>query len=163
MYIHNIFYYFKLRYHTICTTTINLHSQNFTSYNINYPNSLTKSYSNTMLCKYTTCKDPPKKSAWKKLTGHSNTLLDIVSRSRMDQKGGKSQPKTKEEDFRTRRRRLYRLMTEEKPTFPLQHRNFYSHVMENKEVVKTLSLLSTCTQNMKQVRIFNYCITIIIK
>lgn len=104
------------------------------------------------LCKYTTRKDPPKKSGWKKLTGHSNTLLDIVSRSRMDLKGGRSNLKAKEEDFKTRRRRLYRLMTEDKPLFPLQHRNFYNYVMENKEVVKMLSLLSTCTQDMKQVK-----------
>ncbi|KAG5886924.1 hypothetical protein JTB14_034200 [Gonioctena quinquepunctata] len=66
------------------------------------------------------------------------------------QKPGKGPAKTKEEDFRIRRRRLYRLLTEEKPTFPLQQRNFFNHVMENKEVIKTLSLLSTCTQDMKQ-------------
>jgi dynein heavy chain len=59
-------------------------------------------------------------------------------------------PKTKEEDFRARRRKLYRLATEEKPMFPFQQKNFHSFVMENKEVVKTLSLLSACTQDMKQ-------------
>ncbi|XP_015833540.2 dynein axonemal heavy chain 5 isoform X3 [Tribolium castaneum] len=67
------------------------------------------------------------------------------------QKPGKGGPvKTKEEDFRTRRRKLYRLATEEKPMFPFQHKNFHSFVMENKEVMKTLSLLSICTQDMKQ-------------
>lgn len=77
--------------------------------------------------------------------------MDIVYRSRNEQKASKGAVKTKEDDFKMRRRRLYRLATEEKPKFPLQHRNFYSYVMENKEVVKTLSLLSTCTQDMKQV------------
>lgn len=76
--------------------------------------------------------------------------MDIVSRTR-GQRPGKGASKPKEEDLKTRRRRLYRLMTEEKPAFPVQQRNFYSYVMENKEVVKTLSLLSTCTQDMKQV------------
>lgn len=71
--------------------------------------------------------------------------------------------KTKEDDFRMRRRRLYRLATEEKPKFPLQQRNFYSHVMENKEVVKTLSLLSTCTQDMKQVIVFFLQISVTLK
>ncbi|RZC39074.1 dynein heavy chain 5, axonemal [Asbolus verrucosus] len=66
------------------------------------------------------------------------------------QKPGKGPVKTKEEDFRTRRRRLYRLATEEKPMFPFQQKNFHSFVMENKEVMKTLSLLSNCTQDMKQ-------------
>ncbi|KAF5296158.1 hypothetical protein FQA39_LY12612 [Lamprigera yunnana] len=92
---------------------------------------------------------PKKKSKWKKLVGHQKTLLDIVSRC-TEQRSSKQGVKTKEEDFRTRRRRLYRLTTEEKPVFPFQHRNFFNNVMENKEVVKTLSLLSTCTQNMKQ-------------
>lgn len=103
------------------------------------------------LCTYTSRKTPPENSKWKKLAGNSKkTLMEIVSRC-TDQKGAKPGAKTKEEDFRIRRRRLYRLTTEEKPIFPLQHKNFYGNVMENKEVVKTLSLLSTCTQNMKQV------------
>ncbi|KAF5305838.1 hypothetical protein FQR65_LT07577 [Abscondita terminalis] len=92
---------------------------------------------------------PKKKSKWKKLVGHQRTLLDIVSRC-TEQRSSKQGVKTKEEDFRTRRRRLYRLTTEEKPMFPFQQKNFFNNVMENKEVVKTLSLLSTCTQDMKQ-------------
>ncbi|KAB0801458.1 hypothetical protein PPYR_05812 [Photinus pyralis] len=92
---------------------------------------------------------PVKKSKWKKLVGHQRTLLEIVSRC-TEQRSSKHGVKSREEDFRTRRRRLYRLTTEEKPAFPIQARNFYNNVMENKEVVKTLSLLSTCTQNMKQ-------------
>lgn len=87
--------------------------------------------------------------------------MDIVTKSRYDQKPARGPVKTKEEDFRMRRRKLYRLMTEEKPIFPMQQKNFYNHVMENKEVVKTLSLLSTCTQEMKlvskgQCLIFSY-------
>jgi hypothetical protein len=94
----------------------------------------------------------PKKSVWKKLAGPTSNLMDIVTRSRMSQKPVKGgHPKTKEEDFRARRRKLYRLATEEKPMFPFQQKNFHSFVMENKEVVKTLSLLSACTQDMKQV------------
>nr|XP_022920640.1 dynein heavy chain 5, axonemal [Onthophagus taurus] len=94
-------------------------------------------------------KTPQKASVWKRLVGPSNALKDIVSRSRQNF-GGINIPKMKEEDFRARRRKFYRLATEEKPSFPFQCKNFYSYVMENKEVVKTLSLLSTCTQDMKQ-------------
>ncbi|CAH1099757.1 unnamed protein product [Psylliodes chrysocephalus] len=93
----------------------------------------------------------PKKSAWKKLAYPKSNLMDIVNRSRFDQqKVIKGPIKTKEEEMKMKRRKLYRLMTEEKPTIPIQQRNFYNHVMENKEVVKTLSLLSTCMQDMKQ-------------
>lgn len=95
--------------------------------------------------------DAPKKELWKKISGHKSNLMDIVKQSRNNQKPSKGPVRNKEEDFRTRRRKLYRLMTEEKPTFPMQQRNFYNHVMENKEVVKTLSLLSTCTLEMKLV------------
>lgn len=78
--------------------------------------------------------------------------MDVVTRTRTDQKTAKGAgAKTREEDLKTKRRRLYRLTTDEKPAFPIQQRNFYGHVMENKEVVKTLSLLSSCTQDMKQV------------
>lgn len=38
--------------------------------------------------------------------------------------------------------------------FPLQQRNFYNYVMENKEVMKTLSLLTSCTQEMRDVSEF---------
>lgn len=46
---------------------------------------------------------------------------------------------------------MYRPVSEEKPAFPAQNKNFHAHVMENKEVVKALGLLATCTQNVKQV------------
>lgn len=87
------------------------------------------------------------------MAGPKTNLLDIVTRTRAEQKpGGKGAPSVRGEDLKTRRRRLYRLASDEKPCFPIQQRNFYNHVMENKEVVKTLSLLSTCTQDMKQVK-----------
>lgn len=74
--------------------------------------------------------------------------MDIVSNINKTQKGP---VKTKDEDFRTRRRRFYRLTTEEKPAFPVQAKNFYNHVLENKEIIKTLSLLSVCILDMKKV------------
>jgi dynein heavy chain len=58
-------------------------------------------------------------------------------------------------DDKSRRRKLYRIMSEEKPKMPHMAKNFYQFVMDNKEVVKTLSLLSTCTRNIQQeVQIF---------
>uniref|UniRef100_A0A1B0GJY1 Putative dyneins heavy chain n=1 Tax=Lutzomyia longipalpis TaxID=7200 RepID=A0A1B0GJY1_LUTLO len=54
------------------------------------------------------------------------------------------------EDSKTRRRKVYRLVSEEKPQMPHMTKSFYSYIMDNKEVVKTLSLLSTCTRNVKQ-------------
>uniref|UniRef100_A0A2S2PXW6 Dynein heavy chain 5, axonemal n=1 Tax=Sipha flava TaxID=143950 RepID=A0A2S2PXW6_9HEMI len=53
------------------------------------------------------------------------------------------------DDARAKRRRLYKLTSEKKPPFPVMHRNFYSHVTENKEIIKALSLLSTCVQPLK--------------
>lgn len=92
------------------------------------------------------------KSAWKRLGGgmghmQNRALADIVSR--LEQGGNMGQSQT--EDSRTRRRKLYRLASEQKPAFPFQQRNFYSYVMENKEVLKMLSLLSTCTIEVKSV------------
>lgn len=55
------------------------------------------------------------------------------------------------EDARAKRRRLYKLASERKPPFPVLHRNFYSYVTENKEIVKALSLLSTCVHPLKPV------------
>jgi len=63
----------------------------------------------------------------------------------------KSGSMSKAETAKERRRRMYRLQSDERPAFPLQPKNFYSHVMENKEVVKTLSLLSTCTHDIRLV------------
>lgn len=55
------------------------------------------------------------------------------------------------EDARAKRQRLYKLASEKKPPFPIIHRNFYSHIIENKEIIKALSLLSTCVQPLKPV------------
>lgn len=58
------------------------------------------------------------------------------------------------EDVRAKRRRLYKLASERKPPFPVMHRNFYSHVTENKEIIKALSLLSICVQPLKPVTFY---------
>ncbi|KAG8296781.1 hypothetical protein J6590_049808 [Homalodisca vitripennis] len=93
------------------------------------------------------------RDGWRKLGGgglnrmQNRALADLVSRLDQDPKPSSGA----NEDSRTRRRRLYRMASEQRPAFPFQHRNFYSHVMENKEVVKTLSLLSSCTQEIKPV------------
>lgn len=122
------------------------------TYGLTHPLTYSHTPPRTPLCTYQ-CKAPSRKSGWKKLAGPKTNILDIVTRTRAEQRpAARGAAKPREEDLKTRRRRLYRLATDEKPSFPLQYRNFYGHVMENKEVVKTLSLLSTCTQDMKQVR-----------
>ena len=85
---------------------------------------------------------------WTKLGVYGNrsgpkTLANFVSRL--------DQAEPAKEDSKARRRRLYRLDSNNKPPFPFQPRNFHSYVMENKEVIKTLSLLSMCTQPIKEV------------
>lgn len=90
---------------------------------------------------------------WSKLGGgglarmQNRAMADLVSRLDQDPKAGAGTT----EDARTRRRRLYRMASEQRPAFPYQHKNFFSHVMENKEVIKTLSLLSSCTHEIKPV------------
>ncbi|KAF6202133.1 hypothetical protein GE061_004531 [Apolygus lucorum] len=87
-------------------------------------------------------KQPAAKGAgWKRLGLHGNRpgpklLANLVTRL--------DQGEAKTEDAKARRKRLYRLASNAKPPFPHQPRNFHNHIMENKEVVKTLSLLSTC-------------------
>jgi hypothetical protein len=82
---------------------------------------------------------------WRKLaSSQTQVLADLLARLQQGPLHGSEDPKV-------RRRRLYRLASEERPAFPTQQRNFYSHVMENKEVVKMLSLLSTCTEDIKPV------------
>lgn len=58
------------------------------------------------------------------------------------------------EDPKIRRRRLYKIISEERPIFPVQERNFHAMVMDNKEVIKLLSILNTCMQEFKPVRQF---------
>ena len=55
--------------------------------------------------------------------------------------------------MKIKRKKYYRLESEEKPVFPFQQKNFYNHIMENKEIIKTLTHLSMCTQNVKSVNI----------
>lgn len=57
--------------------------------------------------------------------------------------------RNQKDDSKTRRRRVYRLVSEERPQMPHMTKSFYSYIMDNKEVVKTVSLLSTCTRNVK--------------
>ncbi len=52
-------------------------------------------------------------------------------------------------DDKAKRRKVYRVMSEQKPQMPHMTKSFYSYVLDNKEVVKTLSLLATCTRNLK--------------
>nr|CAI5822334.1 unnamed protein product [Callosobruchus analis] len=115
---------------------------------------------------------PHKRSAWRKLAGHKSNLAEIVNNSRLYQKPtvtasakGQGQVRTQEEDFKMRRRKLYRLMSEERPKFPLQQRNFYNHVMENKEVEVTQFIVrwrpySMLWKNEKTQReLLNACLT----
>lgn len=112
------------------------------------------------------CVPNPRQVNWKKIAGRPpNHLLEVVTKldeqvqsgtaqnAAVQQKGSKVT-----EAAKVRRKRHYRLESEEKPTFPFQQKNFYNHVMENKEVVKTLSQMSTCTQNIKTVSINFYVI-----
>lgn len=63
--------------------------------------------------------------------------------------------KEEPEDLKTRRRRLYKILSEEKPVFPIQEKNFHTMVMDNKEIIKLLSMLSTCTIELRQVSHIN--------
>ena len=112
---------------------------NFTQYLSSYP---------------ATCTCTKQRGGWRKLASpQTQALVDVVAR--LDQG-----PVRGAEDPKARRRRLYRLASEERPAFPVQQKNFYNHVMENKEVMKMLSLLSTCTQNIKLVR--EYCSSVFV-
>ena len=81
--------------------------------------------------------------------------MDIVTKAQMDVDRRNQDSK---EDPKARRRRLYRIASEEKPSFPIQQRNFYSTIMENKEIVKMFSMLSACTQELRQVLLFRLII-----
>lgn len=50
---------------------------------------------------------------------------------------------------KSRRRKMYCLQSEERPQIPHMTKSFYSYIMDNKEVVKMLNLISTCTKNVK--------------
>lgn len=44
---------------------------------------------------------------------------------------------------------MYCLQSEERPQVPHMTKSFYSYIMDNKEVVKMLTLISTCTKTIK--------------
>lgn len=62
---------------------------------------------------------------------------------------GRTRAQGAQGDERSKRRKMYRVISEQKPQMPHMTKSFYNYVMDNKEVVKTLSLLSTCTRNLK--------------
>lgn len=100
--------------------------------------------------------------SWRSLPwAPKRNLLDVVSKAQ-DEKRNQDDL----EDAKTRRRRLYKIVSEEKPSFPVQKRNFHSVIMENKEIIKMFSMLSACTQELRQVREINkhnyYSVAIII-
>ncbi|KAK1128262.1 hypothetical protein K0M31_002732 [Melipona bicolor] len=84
------------------------------------------------------------KNAWGQAYPRKN-FADIVMRAQMQAAKKKEEP----EDPRVRRRRLYKIISEERPVFPVQERNFHAMVMDNKEVMKLLSILNTCMQEFK--------------
>lgn len=106
---------------------------------------------------------------WKTLAGHQpKQLFEVVTKldgqvqsfavpMTMAQKSVKMV-----EVAKMRKKKYYRLESEEKPIFPFQQKNFYSHIMENKEIIKTLTLLSMCTQNVKTVNLTSFLDVIII-
>lgn len=86
---------------------------------------------------------------WKNLPYISKqNLANVVLRA---QSNVAKQKQEEPEDSRTRRRRLYKILSEERPVFPVQERNFYTMVMDNKEIIKLLGMLSTCTMELRQV------------
>lgn len=86
---------------------------------------------------------------WKSLPYASKrTLIDVVLRAQNNVTKLKQELK---EDSKTRRRRLYKILSEERPVFPAQETNFYTMVMDNKEIIKLLGMLSTCTMELRQV------------
>ncbi|KAG5316099.1 DYH5 protein, partial [Acromyrmex insinuator] len=87
------------------------------------------------------------KSMWKNLPYPSKrNLANVVLRAHSNAAKQKEEP----EDMKTRRRRLYKILSEERPVFPVQERNFYTMVMDNKEIIKLLGMLSTCTMELRQ-------------
>lgn len=74
------------------------------------------------------------------------TLGDLVLSTRNQQQ----ETAKSAEDAKARRRRIYRLASEEHPVFPVQTKNFFNYVMENKEIIKSLSLLGNCIQAARE-------------
>ncbi|KAJ8672889.1 hypothetical protein QAD02_004150 [Eretmocerus hayati] len=92
-------------------------------------------------------RDKNEKVSWQSLPcAPKRNLLDVVTRVQME--SDRCSPDNKE-DPKTRRRRLYKIFSEEKPTFPIQKQNFHPIIMENKEIIKMFSILNGCTQELK--------------
>lgn len=104
---------------------------------------------------------------WKKLAGRkSQAILEVVSRleqatenvggvqggghhhHRVHQQNSQQIPR---EGIRVFRKRFYRMADDKEPEFPFQQRNFYNQIMENKEILKSVTLITTCTDNIKKV------------
>lgn len=97
--------------------------------------------------------------SWKKIARPpSNPLLDVVTKLDEQVQSVTAPPNPAQKSnkmldaAKSRRKKHYRLESEEKPQFPFQQKNFYNYVMENKEIIKTLTLLSMCTANVKTVK-----------
>lgn len=80
--------------------------------------------------------------------GPKRNLLDVVSKLQTETD---KRAKDEKEDPKLRRKRLYKILSEDKPTFPIQKRNFHSTVTENKEIAKIFGMLSVCIQELRQV------------
>lgn len=92
---------------------------------------------------------------WKNLPYSSKrSMADVVLGA---QSNAAKQKQEELEDLKTRRRRLYKILSEERPVFPVQQRNFYTMVMDNKEIIKLLGMLSTCTLELRQVSYIVIC------
>jgi hypothetical protein len=64
-----------------------------------------------------------KQVGWHKLASpQTQALVDVLARLEQGPLHGNENPKA-------RQRRLYRLASEDHPTFPIQQRNFYNYVM----------------------------------
>lgn len=87
--------------------------------------------------------------AGKTVTGVSKGVSQWNSRENQLQVARKTSQKNMNLSDKARRRKLYRLLSEERPQMPHMTKSFYSYVMDNKEVVKTLSLLGNCCRNVK--------------
>lgn len=87
--------------------------------------------------------------AGKTVTGVSKGVAQWNSRELHSQFNRKTSQKNINLDERAQRRKLYRLLSEERPQMPHMSKSFYNYVMDNKEVVKTLSLLGNCCRNVK--------------
>ena len=106
--------------------------------------------------------DVHKQVSWKKIARPpSNPLLDVVTKLDEQVQSVTAPPNPNQKSSKMvdmakmKRKKHYRLESEEKPQFPFQQKNFYPSIMENKEIVKTLASLSMCSANVKTVSILS--------